>query len=148
MPLKTQFGSATAKRPLSASRLCALVTPSKAILALQAPTKFELVITLGPHDLRLLREVVCVQPGAKNSRCSYSASMTRQVEVPNPYYAFVGVATAAWISLASTLGHVKALRDCAGPLCFWRQLVHQLRPFFFDHLAEIVGNFQEIVSLK
>ena len=34
------------------------------------------------------------------------------------------------------------------PLCFWRELVHQLRPFFFDHLAEIVGNFREIVSLK
>jgi hypothetical protein len=74
--------------------------------------------------------------------------MTRQVGVPNPYYAFVGVATAAWISLASTLRHLKALWDCAGALCFWRQLVHQLRPFFFDHLAEIVGNFREIVSLK
>jgi hypothetical protein len=28
------------------------------------------------------------------------------------------------------------------------QLVHQLRPFFFDHLAEIAGNFREIVSFK
>jgi putative ABC transport system substrate-binding protein len=45
MPLKTQFRSATAKRPLSFTTL-ALVTPSKAISALQAPTKYELVINL------------------------------------------------------------------------------------------------------
>ena len=46
--------------------------------------------------------------------------------------------------------HVKAPESSPGrgPLCFWRQLVHQLWPFFFDHFAEIVGNFREIVSLK
>jgi hypothetical protein len=48
--------------------------------------------------------------------------MTRQVGVPNPYYAFVRVATAAWISLASTLRHLKALRDCAGPYAFGGRL--------------------------
>ena len=34
------------------------------------------------------------------------------------------------------------------PLFFGRELVQQLRPFFFDHLAEIAGNFREIVSFK
>jgi hypothetical protein len=33
-------------------------------------------------------------------------------------------------------------------LFFGRQPVHQLRPFFFDHLTEIAGNFREIVSFK
>jgi len=45
MPLKTQFRSATAKRPLSVTTL-ALVTPSEAIVGSQAPTKHELVINL------------------------------------------------------------------------------------------------------
>jgi hypothetical protein len=34
------------------------------------------------------------------------------------------------------------------PLFFGRELVQQLRPFFFDYLAEIAGNFREMVSFK
>jgi hypothetical protein len=36
--------------------------------------------------------------------------------------------------------------DCRAPLFFGRQLVHQLRPFFFDHLAEIAGNGKRLPS--